>query len=109
ELTINLELDINHNAKASKDRTNLFMGKAPFIPSEKTGKLIAEWCSQGEEAFNLISPGSEWFIKVEQCNTNKELVELYSKYKTDVDANFLLQQLISNRRNLINEKKLSAA
>jgi hypothetical protein len=108
ELTINLELDTHHNATASKDRTQLFMGKAAFVPSEKTGELIAAWCEQGEESFN-IKPGSDWYNKVDDCTTQKELVELYQKNKTEVDANPLLQQLISNRRNQINGKTLSAA
>jgi hypothetical protein len=43
-LTINLELDQRHNATASKDRTGLFMGKPAFVPSEKTGEAIAQWC-----------------------------------------------------------------
>jgi hypothetical protein len=109
ELTINLELDTKHNAIASKDRTGLFMGKPAFVPSEKTGALIAEWCEQGEEVFNLIKPGSDWYGKVEQCGSQKELVELYNSNKADVDANPLLQQLISNRRAQINGKTLSAA
>jgi hypothetical protein len=109
ELTINLELDTKHNATASKDRTGLFMGKSAFVPSEKTGETIAEWCEQGEEAFNVIRPGSDWYNKVEGCATQKELVDLYQKNKVDVDANPLLQQLIANRRNQINGKTLSAA
>jgi len=109
ELTINLELDTKHNATASKDRTGLFMGKPAFVPSEKTGETIAEWCEQGEEAFNVIKPGSDWYKKVEGCATQKDLVELYQKNKADVDANPLLQQLIANRRNQINGKTLSAA
>lgn len=109
ELTINLEMDTKHNAVASKDRTNLFMGKPAFVPTEQTGELIANWCEQGEEDFNIIRPGSEWYSKVEICNTQRELVELYQKNKADVDANPLLQQLIANRRNQINGKTLSAA
>lgn len=109
ELTVNLELDTKHHATTSKDRTNLFMDKAPFVPSEKTGEIIAQWCDQGEEDFNVIKPGSDWYNKVELCNTHKELVELYQKNKMDVDANPLLQQLIANRRNQINGKTLSAA
>src|SRR5215213_440538 len=101
ELTINLELDTHHNATASKDRTQLFMGKAAFVPSEKTGEIVAAWCEQGEESFN-IKPGSEWYNKVDDCATQKELVELYQKNKSEVDAKPLLQQLISNRRNQIN-------
>jgi hypothetical protein len=97
-------MDTNHNASASKDRTNLFMGKPAFVPTEKTGELIAQWCDQGEEAFQVIKPGSDWYNKVEQCITQKELVDLYLKNKSDVDANPLLQQLIANRRNQVNGK-----
>jgi hypothetical protein len=109
ELTINLEMDTRHHAIASKDRTNLFMGKPSFIPSEKTGETIAQWCEQGEEELNTIRPGSDWYKKVEGCSTQKELVELYQLHKAEVDTNPLLQQLISNRRNQINGKTLSAA
>jgi len=108
ELTINLEMDTRHNATASKDRTGLFMGKPAFVPTEKTGELIRQWCEQGEEAF-AIQPGTEWHDRIEQCNSQKELVELYNKFKTDVDVNPLLQQLISNRRNQINGKAVTAA
>ncbi len=109
ELTINLEMDTKHNASASKDRTNLFMGKPSFIPTEKTGELIAQWCEQGEEQFHVIKPGSDWYQLVDNCGSQKELVELYQKNKPEVDTNPLLQQLISNRRNQINGKTLSAA
>ncbi|MDB5250996.1 MAG: ATPase [Flaviaesturariibacter sp.] len=108
ELTINLELDTRHNATASKDRTNLFMGKPSFVPSDKTGELIATWCEQGEEVLNSIRPGSDWYQRVDNCTTQKELVELYNRHKPEVDTNPLLQQLIANRRNQINGK-LSAA
>lgn len=47
ELTVNLELDVKHNATCSKDRTGLFMGHPFFIPSEETGALIKEWCDTG--------------------------------------------------------------
>lgn len=109
ELTINLELDTHHNATASKDRTGLFMGKPAFVPSEKTGETIAQWCEQGEEQFHVIRPGSDWYQKVDNCGSQKELVELYQRNKPEVDANPLLQQLIANRRNQINGKTLSAA
>lgn len=109
ELTINLELDTKHNASASKDRTNLFMGKPSFIPSEKTGEIIAQWCEQGEEQFNVIRPGSDWYQKIDNCSSQKELVELYQKNKGEVDTNPLLQQIIANRRNQLNGKTLSAA
>jgi hypothetical protein len=103
ELTINLEMNTAHQATASKDRTGLFTGKVPFVPTQQTGELIKNWCEQGEEL------GNEWLTKVESCNTQKELVELYHSNKADVDVNPMLQQLISNRRNIINGKTVQAA
>lgn len=49
ELTFNLEIDNNHYATCSKDRTGLFADQPPFIPCEATGKLILDWCKNGIE------------------------------------------------------------
>lgn len=49
ELTANLEIELNHQASASKDRTGLFADKPPFVPSSETGKLILNWCNSGAE------------------------------------------------------------
>jgi hypothetical protein len=35
-------------AIVSKDRTELFEGANPFVITEETGKMIAEWCDRGE-------------------------------------------------------------
>jgi len=49
ELTISLNIDRDtHLAIPSKDRTNLFEGKNPFLITEETGKEIADWCNSGE-------------------------------------------------------------
>lgn len=49
ELTANLEIELNHQATASKDRTGLFVDKPPFVPSVETGKMILDWCNSGAE------------------------------------------------------------
>jgi len=46
ELTASFNIEINHHATASKDRTNLFADQVPFVISESTGKLIREWNMQ---------------------------------------------------------------
>lgn len=51
ELTINFELiNENHLAKASKDRTGLFMNKPEFVITTDTGKMILDWCNSGSRA-----------------------------------------------------------
>ncbi len=45
EVTISLDIDNEHFASCSKDRTNLFAGKPKFQISIETGKLIKAWCN----------------------------------------------------------------
>ena len=48
EFTIVLDVDMKHFAKASKDRTNLFMDKPEFVITPETGKSILDWCNEGK-------------------------------------------------------------
>jgi hypothetical protein len=73
ELTVNLELDIRHNATASKDRTGLFMGRPAFVPSVETGEMIKEWCQSGIDPQEEIK---ESISKLANCNTVDELTTL---------------------------------
>lgn len=66
ELTLNLNIDINHLAKASKDRTGLFMDKPEFMITEETGEAIIKWCNAGEVP------------KAEEPDTMQ--IELYNQY-----------------------------
>lgn len=61
ELSLNFELDIRHNARASKDRTGLFMDKPIFVITEETGKTLKEWAQSGKE---VISTPEELKIKI---------------------------------------------
>lgn len=46
ELTVNFELiNDQHLAKASKDRTGLFMNKPEFVITSKTGERLLKWCN----------------------------------------------------------------
>jgi hypothetical protein len=49
EFTIFLDVDQDHNAHASKDRTNLFKDEV-FVIDEKIGGRILEWLNSGKEA-----------------------------------------------------------
>jgi len=70
ELTINFQLDTTHLATASKDRTGLFMGKPEFVPTEETGKMIAEWCESGEDPAAEIDSAIE---KLKNCSSIDDL------------------------------------
>lgn len=49
EVTVNFELDVKHMATSSKDRTRMFDGQPAFIPTAETGKMLLQWCEEGEE------------------------------------------------------------
>ncbi|MBI3936737.1 MAG: AAA family ATPase [Betaproteobacteria bacterium] len=48
EFDLVLDLDIKHQALASKDRTGLFSPTIPFAPTEETGKQIIAWLRTGK-------------------------------------------------------------
>jgi len=94
ELTINFELvNDNHLAKASKDRTGLFMNKPEFLITSQTGKIILDWCNSGitntstqvtsltsEQSYLGSKEISKLISKIGECNTVAELLALYKQY-----------------------------
>ena len=108
ELTVNFEIvNENHLAKASKDRTGIFMNKPEFVINSETGKLIIEWCNVGsdpafegsrtnslpkinlEEAFDQPTLNSlkevratekQVYEAIQLCRTIAELLALYKSY-----------------------------
>ena len=70
EFTLALELDIHHKAKASKDRTGLFMDKDPFLITPETGKKLADWCKKPEHISNVIQHISNTYKHSLNGNSN---------------------------------------
>lgn len=102
ELTANLELDTRHNASASKDRTGLFMGKPEFIPSEETGKMIADWCDSGIDINIEINQAVE---KLANCDTVDELVLLKETLPNYVISAEAFKAAAKERYNSVNKLK----
>ncbi|MBD3725072.1 MAG: AAA family ATPase [Flavobacteriaceae bacterium] len=102
EFTIVFDIDSKHFAVSSKDRTQLFEGKPPFTINTSTGKKILDWC-------NSTLSKEELKQMVIQCNTLKELTELYN---TNLDlAKSIEHDFISKRdllQNLINNATKSS-
>lgn len=74
ELTVNFELiNDKHLAKASKDRTGLFMDKPEFVIGKGTGKRLVEWCNSGVSVEQIKT-------EIAQSNSVEELRNLYKKY-----------------------------
>lgn len=89
ELTINFELiNENHLAKASKDRTGLFMNKPEFLITAETGKMILKWSNSGSknnspENFAQSSGGRNNMPKIDP----KEAFEGISPYENNPSLN----------------------
>lgn len=71
ELTVSLNIDRDtHKAIASKDRTELFDNKEPFLITEKTGELIRDWCEKGVDTEQELLDA---VAKLANCNSVDEL------------------------------------
>ena len=90
EFTIVMDVDINHNATCSKDRTQLFSASIPFKITEQTGEKIIEWCNgvriqttevaekvEREPRFEVTAPSVEEMVA--EIKHLEELVVLWGK------------------------------
>jgi hypothetical protein len=75
EVTIVFDIDIKHQATASKDRTGLFTNPLPFMISEQTGNRIKVWC-QGEDLIKNLD------VQICQANSIQDLRNILIKYPT---------------------------
>ena len=99
EFTLVFDLDLNHHATASKDRTSLFMGKPQFRISEETGREILDWCQAG------ISPEAVRKM-IAKASTLEQLVSLYHRYHEMFN---LLEPDFSKRKMELNQPVLVTA
>jgi hypothetical protein len=101
EQSICLELDQNHKAFCTKDRTGLFQGKEPFVITPDIGKKIIQWYNTDN-----ISSVKVLADKISQCKTIPELLDLYKAhpaFREDLKPVFEQQKRII----LINEDSIN--
>lgn len=73
EFSLMFDIDIKHNAIASKDRTGLFMDKPSFVITQNTGKRILKWADAGVEIEKVKK-------LMKEAQNIKTLSEIYYKY-----------------------------
>jgi hypothetical protein len=110
EFTVVFDIDIKHQATASKDRTGLFDDKPAFIISSETGEVILQWCEQGED----ITPDvigitsaviSDQFLKrINDCISVPELLSLFQNSPEQREA--YQEQFTRRRKELMNGKQI---
>jgi hypothetical protein len=91
EMTLVFELDLKHQATATKDRTGMFMDKPQFQISKQTGERISYWCQSGksvDSVINLIKAATT----IEQL---REILKQYPEYRNQIEP------LAIQRRNAL--------
>ncbi len=73
EVTISLDIDEEHNAVSSKDRTGLFSGIGKFRITIETGKTIKEWSESGTSIDDVR-------VMIKKASNLEELNHLYKSY-----------------------------
>ena len=81
EFTIVFDLDIKHNASASKDRTGLFMDKPEYVITPVFGKRILDWCNSGI-SIDEVKKEMSSATTVEKL---REILRTYPEYKKQLE------------------------
>ncbi len=81
ELTLVFELDLKHQATATKDRTGLFMDKPQFVISPETGQRIANWCNTGR-SIQDIRNDIQRATTVDQL---RDIIRAHPDYRSEIE------------------------
>lgn len=102
EFTIVLELDLKHQATATKDRTQLFMDKPSFIITPDTGKTIKAWCESGAAPTPAATSVEELKDMVRSTVTVEALTALYRTYPET--SKLLIPEFNKRKQEIINSR-----
>lgn len=99
EFTLVFDLDINHQAKATKDRTSIFSDKPEFIITPQTGKIILDWCNTGTTLDEVRKA-------IMDCTSVEGLNDLYRRYPAFYSQ---LEQHFRNKKAQLLQKHSSTS
>ena len=100
EFTLVFDIDINHFASSSKDRTGLFSNVPDFKISSETGKNILDWCNSGAD--NTLE---EARAKIKKCEDMGELKQVYNAYIEWKDQ--LMDDFTKQKREILSTPELT--
>jgi len=101
EFTIVFDLDLKHNASASKDRTGLFMDKPEAIITREYGGRILQWCSKGISLEEVI-------LQVNSATSIEHLRQLYKEnpeYQAQIEPLAVARKEQLQKEIIINNAK----
>lgn len=81
EFTLVFELDLKHQATATKDRTQLFMDKPSFMISSETGQLILKWCKSGKTLADVKVD----ITQVTTVDQLRDILKNYPNYRSELE------------------------
>ena len=102
EMTVALEIiNDKHLARASKDRTGLFVDKPEFLITSQTGKQILDWCNSSnmETTPATASDATGIAQKINGCITVEALILLYKQQPKELQEQY--HAAFTKRRNEI--------
>ena len=102
EFTIVFDLDIKHLAKASKDRTGLFMNQPEAIITPEFGNKILEWC----EAGTSLSSVRKDILSAGSIDQLREILRTYPEYRKQLEP-LAIKRKEELSADIINLNKIS--
>jgi len=106
ELTLVFDIDIKHNASASKDRTGIFMGKPDFTITHATGRRILQWCNEGNPVSNdAIDAVKAEINAAEDIDTLRDILRKYPEYRTEIEPICISRKNALDARNRVEPVK----
>lgn len=103
ELTLNLNIEMNHHATASKDRTGLFIDRPEFVITPETGKLLIDWCNSGEVVLSPLEIANK---EVSEATDIANLGLIWTKYKS-LQTNVLFIEAKNKRKEELTPKNVT--
>ena len=103
EFTIVFDLDIKHNAAASKDRTGLWANKPPFVISPKHGERILNWCN----TTTSIAEVTKLVQEAKDVIELRELLKQFPEYRKTIEPLAIKKKEELNAQ-IINQTKIGS-
>jgi len=101
EFTIVFDIDLKHNASASKDRTGLFMDKPEAIITQEHGRRILQWCKKGTSLEEVI-------LQVNSATSIEQIRQLYKEnpeYQAQIEPLAVARKEQLQKEIIINNAK----
>lgn len=95
EMTLVFEIDENHMAKATKDRTEVFVNADPFKISEETGEMLKQWADSGEsDTETLLQAG---LVELNNATNMNHLSGVWNKF-SELKTNETFKEAVKTKK-----------